>query len=599
MSLYNKCDHNNITGNTANDNGQNGILLTNNCNYNNISGNNVSDNMKHGIKISYMTSRSDNNTITNNTAIENPLSGIYLERTENNIITGNTVYGNYRHGIHLRYYAKWNNLTKNIIHDNTLAGIYLESTSDNNKIKNNTINRNDVGILLSSSNYNNISDNIIKDNNWCIFETGCTGNILINNDCTPPTVQEPIFIDGSAIGVGAPNWTWALSQPWCYDDNGVYIIENLKVSGFGFTKGIEIINSDVPFIIRNCEIFNSQIAGIYFDNVNNSQLIENNCSNNLGTGIYLNEYCSNNKLTENVAIDNNNDGIFIGDYCDNNTISQSEASYNGATGIHLSGEGRDSSYNNTILENTVENNDYGIQLIGACHFTLISRNIIRKNNFGLSFDSSCSNNSGTKNFFFNNGKHAIDDGADNNWNSTTIGNYWDNWTSPDVNSDGIVDDPYTYIGGSAGSIDYLPIAEDGAPRITIIFPSDGQRSGILAPTFIVEIVDIYVFEMWYTLDGGLNNYTFIENGTIDQAVWDILPEGSVTIRFYARDIAGNVAFEEVTVLKVLGLDPGVLAVIVFVSVIGGLTIVGVILGILVKKGKISVEKLKKFSFKRK
>ena len=104
--------------------------------------------------------------------------------------------------------------------------------------------------------------------------------------------------------------------------------------------------------------------------------------------------------------------------------------------------------------------------------------------------------------------------------------------------------------------------------------------------------------MWYTIDGGLNNYTFTDNGTINQAAWDALPEGSVTIRFYAVDIIGNIEFEEITVIKdipVGGLDPETLAIIITFSVIGGLAIIGVILGILLKTGKISAEKLKNFA----
>ena len=170
------------------------------------------------------------------------------------------------------------------------------------------------------------------------------------------------------------------------------------------------------------------------------------------------------------------------------------------------------------------------------------------------------------------------DGTDNKWNSTLIGNYWDNHTGPDLSpQEGIVDTPYTYIGGAAGSIDYLPISEDGAPRITINSPLDGERFGNEAPTFNVEIIDLYVTRMWYTLDGGLNNYTFTENGMISQSAWDSIPEGSVTIRFYAVDIVGNEAFEEVTIIKGYpagGLDLGVIIAIVIISVGGGFAIIG-------------------------
>jgi len=252
------------------------------------------------------------------------------------------------------------------------------------------------------------------------------------------------------------------------------------------------------------------------------------------------------------------------------------------------------------LNNIVSYN--GLNGIGIYDFSNdndLTQNLLYSNIYGIYIDNG-DNNSIYENFFIKNLNHAYDDGIDNKWNSTTTGNYWDNHTSPDLSPlDGIVDNPYTYIFGPSGSIDYLPIAEDGPPIITIHSPSGGSRFGSTAPSFNVEIVDIFIVETWYTLDGGLNNYTFTNNEKINQIVWDALPEGSVTITFYARDIAGNVAFEEVYVIKDLGLDPGVLAVIVVVSVIGGIAIIGVILVILVKKGKISLEKVKNLSSRKK
>ncbi|MCJ7648258.1 MAG: hypothetical protein MUP85_06570, partial [Candidatus Lokiarchaeota archaeon] len=187
----------------------------------------------------------------------------------------------------------------------------------------------------------------------------------------------------------------------------------------------------------------------------------------------------------------------------------------------------------------------------------------------------CDNNSIYQNFFLENGKHAEDDGTDNKWNSTSIGNYWDNWTSPDVSpNDGIVDVPYTHIGGSAGSIDYLPIAEDGAPVIVINSPDLGDVFGVTAPSFDVTITDVYLVSMWYTLDGGLHNYTFTENGVINQSAWSQLPEGSVIITFYAKDILGNESFESVIVTKSI-IEPGMIITIIVVSIVSGVALIGV------------------------
>ena len=57
---------------------------------------------------------------------------------------------------------------------------------------------------------------------------------------------------------------------------------------------------------------------------------------------------------------------------------------------------------------------------------------------------------------------AHDDGEKNTWYDSISreGNYWSDYTGRDGNDDSIGDTPYL-IGGSAGSIDYFPIWDDG------------------------------------------------------------------------------------------------------------------------------------------
>ena len=686
---------NSIFNNIVKNNDEAGIILSTNSNYNNLT-NNIAISDNEGYDQNY---------------------GIWLVISSYNTITCNTANNNLIHGIYLQSGCDNNTITENTINENTDTGIYLISTSDNNVIKNNTINRNYLGIALDQSNYNNISGNTLKDNSFCIYETNSVGNIIEFNDCSPPTVQEPIFIKGDATGVGANNWTWAVSQSWCSGSgtwNDPYIIENLKISGFGVGYGIYIYNSNVSFIIQDCLIVNSN-TGIYLENVNNSRLINNNCSNinwgillessnnntisgntangniyegiyltesmgnnlsgntandngdsgihlttecmsntlsgniandNGDSGIYIEEDCYSNTISENTANDNGDSGILLVYYCINNNISGNTANGNGYSGIYIEEDCSnnnisgniannnddtgiyiydscsntisgniansnnfygiliyDSCSNNTISGNTANDNNYGIYieydcinntisgniannnddtgiyLESDCDYNNIKNNIFHNNTLGIFIDSNCDNNSIYKNFFLENGKHAEDDGTDNKWNSTSIGNYWDNWTTPDDNNDGIVDDSYTFIGGSAGSIDYLPIAEDGAPVIVINSPTSSDVFGVTAPSFDVTITDVYVDSMWYTLDGGINNYTFIENGVINQTAWAALAEGDVTITFYAKDIIGNEASEAVTVVKMIsaaGLDPGIIITIIVVSVAGGVAAVAVI-----------------------
>ncbi|MFX1281420.1 MAG: nitrous oxide reductase family maturation protein NosD [Promethearchaeota archaeon] len=607
ITLYINCENNTILDNTANYNSQNGIFLYQYCDNNNLTGNEAIDN-NYGVQLF------DNchyNNITGNTLNNNRIYGLRLDYCDYNRIIGNTANYNRENGIYV-YYSEWNNITGNTANYNNFIGIYLRYFCLNNVIKDNIINSNDLGIFLQTTFYTNVTQNMLNGNNYCIYEQSSSNNIILNNDCSLPTVQTPISIDGDATGVGAHNWTWAVSQIWCSGSGtweDPFIIQDLIISGFGFVYyGIEIRDSNVSFEIRNCKIYNADDYGIYFEFVNNSLLINNNCSNNEYGGIALTYRCTNNTLSgntvnnngdygiyfyednrnntiidntanqngeagismhwysnntiirENIANNNGFYGIELYDYCGYNKLLDNTISNNGERGINVEYQGSHNiiskntiennglfgiyveSYciKNNFTENTINNNSKGIYLDSGCDsniisgnfisdniqfgiylagdeegegdkFNLIIDNLILANNVGIFIDSNSENNSVYENLFLANMKHAVDNGTDNKWNSTTIGNYWDNHTGPDEDKDGIVDTPYIYIGGTAGSIDYLPIAEQRAPS---------------------------------------------------------------------------------------GLDPGVIAVIVVVSVLGGLSIIGVILVYLVRKGRISLDKIKNLSFRK-
>ena len=356
------------------------------------------------------------------------------------------------------------------------------------------------------------------------------------------------------------NWAWAATQPWFGGGSGTsgdpYIIEDetfMYSSGAG--ECLRIFNSRKHFIVRNCTIINSHPvwAGLYLDNVTNGQFLDNDIVFN-GYGIVYID-------VNNTLISNNNISVYseygiwlLGD-SDNNIIIGNIINGNGGNyGIALSFDAD----NNTIYDNVItENIDTGIYIGGGSAGNLLYRN-----------------------FFLSNGRHAYDDGSNNDWNSITIGNYWDNHTGPDTSpNDGIVDNPYTYIGGSAGSIDYLPIAEEGPPSIIINSPSEDDVFGTSAPSFSVTITDKSLDETWYTLDGGLHNYTFTGSTvTIDQSAWTALSEGSVTITFYANDTLGNLASESVNVVKSLPPPENfVVIIIIVISIVSGVAILTVVL----------------------
>ena len=151
-------------------------------------------------------------------------------------------------------------------------------------------------------------------------------------------VSGKIHIDDNNPSI---NWTVAKKDGIC-TGNGTYsnpyIIEDLEIDGEGSGSCIVIRNSEVYFRIENCTLFNSgegySEAGIKLDNVNNGQILNNNCSNN------------------------NNKGIRLWN-CNNSIISGNTVNKNVFYGIALYG-----SHNNTISGNTISNTLIGIILEG-------------------------------------------------------------------------------------------------------------------------------------------------------------------------------------------------------------------------------------------
>jgi len=93
------------------------------------------------------------------------------------------------------------------------------------------------------------------------------------------------------------------------------------------------------------------------------------------------------------------------------------------------------------------------------------------------------------------------------------------------------------------------------PAITINLPQPNDIFGQTAPSFDISINEDNLNFTWYTLVGESLNFTFSGfTGTINQTAWDTFGNGTVLIRFYANDSAGNLVYEEVTIRKNL-FDP--------------------------------------------
>jgi len=200
---------------------------------------------------------------------------------------------------------------------------------------------------------------------------------VINLDKENPKTSEisgKIHIDN--------NWTDAWSAGIC-TGNGTYsdpyVIEDLEIDGEGSGNSILIENSNVYFKIVNCTLYNTEWgseAGIGLLNVNNSQLIGNNCSYSQ-LGIVFGDgwgggSCYNNTLSGNIV--NNNRGGMLLSASFNNTVSGNTANNNTWCGIYIL------ACNYTVISgNTMnDNNMHGLHLAGIN--SIISGNIMNDNN---------------------------------------------------------------------------------------------------------------------------------------------------------------------------------------------------------------------------
>jgi parallel beta-helix repeat protein len=283
-----------------------------------------------------------------------------------------------------------------------------------------------------------------------------------------------------------------------------FIIEGWDISAVAAT-GIYIRNTNAHFVVRDCYVHDgrygspfsfigisllacangtisnniclSDAYGIYLRSSVNSIISDNNCSNGI-LGIYLATSSNDYTMINNTCLSNSNDGIEISESSGN--LINNICSNNGR-GIYI----RMSSSNN-VINNTCSSNTYDGVVVGSSGGnTLINNNCSNNNQRGMWIvDSSgetvalnriCNNTlqgvylqSGSNNRFWNNtfngnnggGIQAQDDGTSNWWNTSGsphgYGNWWSDLTSPDANSDGIVDWSYN-LTGTSGAKDYYPL----------------------------------------------------------------------------------------------------------------------------------------------
>jgi len=314
--------------------------------------------------------------------------------------------------------------------------IIIENSTAYFRIENCTLSN--IGSLKAGIKLVNTTNGLLI-NNTCIsnFEGGNYG-IYLFNECGQNQI----------IGNNISNF-----------ENGIYLLngpsENVIEDNYIHNNfhGIRIQGSFSDYCednnLTNNIVFNNSIHGMWFTRIRRTLVDNNAFYNNSGYAINSGESFFD-TISNNILLNNSN-GIQI--TLSNGSVISDNYIQNGTVNLFIGM----TTYDCIIKGNRMYGGDYGIRSSAwDCNFT---DNIIR-------WHSTCGfqildkdHNYIYKNYFMDNVLHAEDQGipaiTDNYWNNTEIGNYWDNHSTTDADSNGIDDNKYTYIWGIG--TDWMPI----------------------------------------------------------------------------------------------------------------------------------------------
>ena len=295
---------------------------------------------------------------------------------------------------------------------NGIAGVYHYKSNNHNIYGNIITNNHYYGIALEESSYNNIYDNIITESThssglFLIYSpnNNISGNTIIKNcgygihlqDSTPVNICGNIITENDWHGINGDCYTSIISGNTITKNgySGIYMMGSNNILSWNTISnndrcGIELICGTSNDIQRN-SIANNSNQGILLKWANNNNVYGNNIIDNKGDGIDI-DFSGGNNISDNI-IKNNSNGIYVHEICESNIISENNITDNNGVGVYLDATSFTAS-------------------------TIIYHNIFINNNQNA-YD------------IYNEPLYSI-------WG----GNYWDDYTGEDNDSDGVGDTPY-------------------------------------------------------------------------------------------------------------------------------------------------------------
>ncbi len=551
---------------------------------------------------------SNNFNISKNMLYNNSYCAIEISEGENGTLSENIMNGS---GINLyepslnTYIIEENNLVNDkpvlfymnlsgLVSDNfSNAGQIILKNCNDSLISGLNISFATVGLYVEDVYNITIKDSLISDNADCgitLFGKNNTliNNIMINNAYGMRLYNNDNWIINNTISL-------SIFSGLYIEDNNTHVINNTisssrqmgvslritssnntvynNVISFNGIHGIEM--GGFNHTVKNNTFRNNKVIAIRLHGRNNT-VINNNISYNKG-GIHIDFYkywdnANGNLIKSNLISYNNETGIRIKDSHEWNRIYLNIFIENG---LNAFDNGTNNSWDNGTIGNYWD--DYGARGGMDVNDDLIGDIYYNVNGSGNANDTmpiwddgpdqipDVTINSPKNNDGFGNQAPTFDvtiiiSDFNASWYTLYNGSIWSinytfsgstgsiNQTAWDYAGVGVIT-IFFYANSSKGYVgfDSVNVIKDLMdPTVNILSPQPYELFGNSAPAFIVEINDTNLDEMWYELPGGINR-TFLMNETFNGGEWGTLPNGTVTIWFYANDSAGNEASDSVEV----------------------------------------------------
>lgn len=413
-------DYNILSENSVLSNANCGLSLAS-SKMNNINNNNFSGNVNGVFFGDADSNRFINNTVHNNAHLGIGI-GIYLTGSSHNTMVANSFIGHL--GSITLYKSHDNTLTGNYIssyyHRSSPSGITIEESSSI-VLRNNVMNGD--GLVIRGSSLSHWNTHIIDISN------------IVNG--------RPVYywknVTGGTVPLGA-------SEVILANCTNVVVQNQVLTNG---SAGIEIGFSWDNIIADNT--VSETKTGIFLWNSHSNTVTGNTASSHYSSGIGMG-HSDNNTLSGNNLMGNRK-GIFLGT-SDSNIIDANNV-WNNEVGIflgtlHSPGPG---SYNNSVTNNSVYNNGYGVCISGESEGNSVSNNSIVSNGNGVYISEYPDNNRIYHNNIIDSIQQAHEDKNTNQWDDgyPSGGNYWSDYVGVDAFSgpnqdipggDSIGDTPY-------------------------------------------------------------------------------------------------------------------------------------------------------------